>query len=339
MNRNSPDRYLSEQDLSIAFLAYVSSQLRKKGYRPTRAAIAGEIGVEPSMVSQIYNKDKALHYRTIAQYAHKIGEPVGRVFLEITRRAGEGGSEPSLRTSGRDMGRVLAEAVAEAHDLRDLFLQQVTAGWMDAEWAYGQVVSRTFAVLKRFDLPVRAVVVGVRQGKQGVMFSCKEMGERQTAVVRLLFPVPPNLGRAFEPVGGRRRDLEDDFVVICPGELAYEQPHGKEAEWLEFWEMLTGLTHASRRGTKLRVVAERVLDAAEGGESPRALSMLHFFEHRFAPPADVRQALRVFTWPILQTQIAELGSRLVPALSAAPDCFRDGPEKTTSEGAVGSEGE
>ena len=177
------------------------------------------------------------------------------------------------------------------HDLRDLFLQQVTAGWMEAEWAYGQVVSRTFIVLKRFDLPVRAVVVGVRQGKQGTLFSCKEMGESQPVVVRLSFPVPPNLCRAFEPAGGTRRDLEDDFVVICPGELAYEQPHGKETEWVEFWETLTGLTHASRRGTKLRVVAERVLDTADAGESPRALAMLHFFEHRFVPPADVRQAL------------------------------------------------
>ena len=178
MDHNPPDRYLSEQDLSIAFLAYVGSQLRKKGYRPTRAAIAGEIGVEPSMISQIYNKDKALHYRTIAQYAHKISEPVGRVFLEITKRAGEDGTESCVETPGRDAGRILAEAVAEAHDLRDLFLQQVTSGWMEAEGAYGQIASRTFAVLKRFDLPVKAVVVGVHQGKEGLLFSCRESGDR-----------------------------------------------------------------------------------------------------------------------------------------------------------------
>jgi len=317
MGKDTSEEYIDEYALSQAFLEYIGRQLSEAGYCPTNTAIAEQIGVDASMISQVCNSKRALAYRTIAQYASRIGKNVGDLFLEITQLAGEAKDVPLTETTVPESPELLDKVVDKCKYLRDLIRKVPLSKHLVAEQLYRRVVAETYGLLKDCKLPIVAVVIGAQRDKHWELFVCNRVSNGKLEPVKVPRPIPSNLVKILERCRQDNDSKETDpsSVVIYPGEGRVKGEDKEKKEQIAFWKELTNLS-SGPQGRKLRVVTEPVFDTVGNSGKRCSLTLLFLFEYRFLPPEDVRSAIRQMAWPVLEIQARELYVQLQRATAS-----------------------
>lgn len=285
-----PTRFVTREDLSKGCVEYAVSRLRARGIEPSQDAIAEELGVTQSMISQVKSgksPSKSLSHDTIAKYATKVGLTFGQFCTQLLSLVAATRPPPSSTCPrGFSPQDLLARVLTEVEILSRAVILPKPNRNCAADKFYRKILARSYATLAQFDSRHLATSLCIRNSDESTFLISHH--ESSTKANRWCGTPPVDIDAAIAECVGRTGGdrLVTKSTVIQP-------PASVQGHSGDFWDHLV---HDPRPPLGEEVLLLSVpISTSVSPETSTAMShstvMLFFFRQDFVVCETIQRVL------------------------------------------------